>query len=302
MFHKIAKKIFSFLINFAQGVQVALVFLAFFTILYWIFQIAGAQFLGGVAPFFESIKAIIHTFYDRTVKIDQVSIDFSFLLAAFLFLLIAQALKLLVESIEFLEKKYDSLHSYMKKSMESRFNKNLERQYIAQEALNSRFLMIVQFNLKNLAKDKFFDHDINAGVEEKQKEVLKEFAKIFGKEFVTQRDFISEGLLLYLSNFKNMERIVSEFSECVSILKKKYMEEQWQVNYIAAIDVYASTRDVEPKFKKLVMLINLGLKNKIACFSTFKQRYLIEKNPIYRVESYGAYKIEDYEDIYIIEV
>ena len=265
-------------------------------------QIAGATFLAPVAPFFEGIKNFMHIFYNRTVAVDQVSIDFSFLLAAFLFLLFAQALKLLVESIGYLEKKYDKVHEYVRKSSENAFNKSLERQYISQETLNSRFLMIVQFSLKNLAKDKFFDHDLEEGVEEKTKEVLSEFAKIFGKEFVTQKDFIKEGLLLYISHFKDMERIVGEFGQCISSLKTKYAEEKWQVNYLSAIDVYAKANEIQGKFKRLVMLINIGVKNKITCFSTFKQRYLIEKNPIYRVEEYGAYKIEDYEDIYLIEV
>lgn len=285
-----------------QGIQVTLVFLAFFTTLYWIFQIAGAQFLGGVAPFFEAIKATVHVFYNRKVAIDQVSIDFSFLLASFAFLIIAHVLKFLVTAIESLEKKYDSLHTYLKNSEENNFNKKLERQYIAQETLNSRFLMIVQFNLKNLSVDKFFHHDLNEGVEEKQKEVLNEFAKIFGKEFVTQKDFISEGLLLYISNFKEMERIVSEFAQCISYLQKKHAAQQWQIDYIAAIDVYAMSSEIKAKFKKLVMLINIGMKNKIACLSTFKQRYLIEKNPIYTVEACGTYKLDDYEDIFLIEV
>lgn len=285
-----------------QGIQVALVFLAFFVILYWIFQIAGAKFIEVFAPFFESIKTLMHTFYNRTVTIDQVSIDFSFLLASFIILLTAQGLKLLAESIEFLEKKYDTIYSYFKKEEEKLFNKNLERQYIAQEALNSRFLMIIQFDVKNLAKDSFFDHDVNEGVEEKKKEVLDEFAKIFGKDFVTQKDFVDEGLLLYLSHFKNMERIVSEFAQCVKLLKEKYLNEKWQINYIAAIDVYGRANEIKLKFNRLIMLMNIGLKNKIACFSTFKQRYLIEKNPIYKVECYGAYKIEDYEDIYLIEI
>lgn len=285
-----------------QGIQVALVFLAFFVILYWIFQIAGAKFIEVFAPFFESIKALMHTFYNRTVTIDQVSIDFSFLLASFIILLTAQGLKLLAESIEFLEKKYDNIHAYFKKEEEKLFNKTLERQYIAKETLNSKFLMIVQFEVKNLTKDKFFDHDLNEGVDEKKKEVLDEFAKTFGKDFVTQKDFINEGLLLYLSQFKNMEKIVSEFAECVSLLKKKHLEEKWQVNYVAAIDVYGMAGEIKQKFNRLIMLMNIGLKNKIACFSTFKQRYLIEKNPLYTVEAYGAYKIEDYEDIYLIEV
>lgn len=278
-----------------------LVFLAFFVTLYWIFQIAGATFLTPVAPFFEGIKSTVHIFYNRTVSVDQVSIDFSFLLASFVYLIIAHLLKFLAEWLERVEKKYDDMHEYLRQQAENTFNKNLEKQHVAQEKLNSKFLMIVQFNLKNLTRDKFFHHDLNEGMEEKHKEVLEEFAKVFGKEFVTKKDFINEGLLLYLSNFENMERLVTEFAKSITYLQKKYQEEQWQVNYIAAIDVYATVGEVTKKFKKLIMLMNLGLKNKITCLSTFKQRYLIEKNPVYSVEAYGTYKLYDYEDIYVIE-
>lgn len=301
MFYDVGKKIFYLLINSVRFVQVTLVFLAFFVTLYWIFQIAGATFLTPVEPFFESIKSTVHIFYNRTVAIDQVSIDFSFLLASFVCLLIAHLLKFLAEWLERVEQKYDEVHEYLKQQAENIFNKKLERQYVAQEKLNSKFVMIVQFDLKNLSRDKFFHHDLNEGMEEKQKEVLRDFSEIFGKEFVTKKDFINEGLLLYLSNFENMERLVCEFAKSISIIQQKYKEQNWQVNYISAIDVYATVGEVTKKFKKLIMLMNLGLKNKIACLSTFKQRYLIEKNPVYKVEAYGTYKLYDYEDIYVIE-
>lgn len=301
MFYSLGKKIFYLVINSVRFVQVALVFLAFFVTLYWIFQIAGATFLTPVAPFFESIKATVHVFYNRTVAIDQVSIDFSFLLASFVCLIIAHLLKFVAEWFERIEKQFDTMHEYLRQQSEDLFNKKLEKQYVAQEKLNSKFLMIVQFNLKNLERDKFFHHDLNEGVVEKQQEVLKDFSEIFGKEFVTKKDFINEGLLLYLSNFENMERIVREFAKSISFLQQKYNEQHWQVNYIAAIDVYATSSEVTLKFKKLIMLINLGLKNKIACLATFKQRYLIERNPAYSVEEYGTYKLYDYEDIYVIQ-
>lgn len=301
MFYDVGKKIFYLLINSVRFVQVTLVFLAFFVTLYWIFQIAGATFLTPVAPFFESIKSTVHFFYDRTVTIDQVSIDFSFLLASFICLIIAHLLKFLAEWLEKVEKKFDEMHEYLRQQVENSFNKNLEKQHVAQEKRNSKFLMIVQFNLKNLSRDKFFHHDLNEGMDEKQKEVLQDFSEIFGKEFVTKKDFINEGLLLYLSNFENMERLVAEFAKCISIIQQKQREQNWQVNYIAAIDVYATVGEVTQKFKKLIMLMNLGLKNKITCLSTFKQRYLIEKNPVYTVEAYGTYKLYDYEDIYVIE-
>lgn len=301
MFYSVGKKIFYLVINSVRFIQVTLVFLAFFVTLYWIFQIAGATFLTPVAPFFESIKATVHVFYNRIVTIDNVSIDFSFLLASFACLIIAHLLKFVAEWFEKAEKRFDAMHEYLRKQVEDTFNKNLERQHVAQEKLNSKFLMIVQFNLKDLTLDKFFHHDLNKGVEEKQKEVLAEFSQIFGKEFVTKKDFINEGLLLYLSNFQDMERIVREFARSISFLQQKYNEQHWQINYIAAIDVYATSSEVTLKFKKLIMLINLGLKNKIACLATFKQRYLIEKNPAYSVEEYGTYKLYDYEDIYVIE-
>lgn len=302
MFHKIAKKFFHFLINLVQGIQVSLVFLAFFVILYWILQIAGATFLTPVAPFFEGIKAIIHTFYSRTVTIDKVTVDFSFLLASFLILLIAQSLKLLAESIEFLEKKYDSIYKYFKNKAESLFNIGLEKDYLAHEKRNNKFLLFIQFNLANLNKDKFFDKDVEVGVDEKQKEVAKEFYETFGKDLKFEKGFTKEGLLYYFNDFANIEKVISEVVNSTGALRAKYAKEKWQVSYLAGIDVYENSNEVALKARKLVMLSKLELKNKIACLATFKQRYALIKSPLYKVEGRGTYKIDKNEDVYVIEV
>ena len=302
MFNKLAKKIFKLLIDIVKFVQVTLVFLSFFVVLYWILQLAGAKFIEVFAPFFEGIKAFIHTFYNRTVKIDQVSIDFSFLLATFIMLLIAQALKFLVEGIEFLEKKYDSIYNFFKKKSEGLFNIGLEKQYKAQEHRNNKFLLLIQFNLTNSTKDKFFNKDVVTGVDEKQKEVMQKFLEIFGKDLKFQKDLLKEGLLLCFNDFDSIEKVLSEVGNCIRILKKKYVEEQWKVSYIAGIDVYANAGEILPKVKRMIMLLKLNLKDKIACLPTFKQRYSLMKNPTYKIEGQGTYKIEGCEDIFVLEI
>jgi len=302
LFNKLAKKIFNLLINFVKFIQVTLVFLSFFIVLYWLLQIAGATFIDIVAPFFEGIKAFIHTFYNRTVQIDQVSIDFSFLLATFIILLIAQLLKFLVEGIEFLEKKYDSIYKFFKNKAEKLFNISLEQQYKFQEQKNNKFLLLIQFSLIDSTKDKFFDKDLVTGVEEKQKEVLQKFLEIFGKDLKFQTEFLKEGLLLCFNDFENIEKALSEFGNCIKILKKKCIEEHWQVTYVAGIDVYANNGEILPKVKRMIMLLKLHLKDKIACFPTFKQRYLLINNPKYKIEGQGTYKIEDCEDVFALEL
>lgn len=305
MFHKLVKNFFNLLINIIKFTQVTLVFLTFFVILYWLLQLSGVKFIEFAAPFFESIKALIHTFYNRTVEINNIKVDFSFLLSAFIFLLIAQILKFAAEGVEFLEKKYDSIHNSFKRKAENSFNKELELQYIAKEQMNNKILLFIKFNLTDLTKDSFFHRDVNVGVEEKQKEALQKFSEIFDKGLSFQKNLLNDGLLLYFNDFNNVEKIIAEVGKCAEILKKKYAEEQWKANYLASIDVYANAGEISQKVKKLTLLTKLDLKNKIVCMPTFKQRYSLIKNPVYKIEGQGTYRLEedkDQEDIYILEV
>ena len=302
MFYKLGKKLFDFFINALHFVQVVLIFLAFATILYWLLQLGGVTFIQPVAPFFEAIKGITHLFYLRTVKVDEVTIDFSFLVAAFVFLLVVWALKFVIEYVEFFEEKYDSIHKYLKKKREDVFNFALHRQNLANEYRYDSFLIFIKFSAINLAKDSMFSRDINVGVEQKQAEILKDFSANIEESLKCQKKILKDGVLLYFSTFDDVDRVLCGLKDIMSILKRKYDAQKWQTTYFSAIEIYAKPEEIAPKTEKLTKLTELALKNKIVCFATFKQRYSLSDSPKHRIEGKGIYRLgEMEEEIFCIE-
>ena len=159
MYYELGKKIFKFFIETLNFFRVTLVFLSFFTVLYWFCQLAGATFVNIFAPFFETIKNITHLFYNRTIVIDKESIDFAFLIASFAMLFVVWALKFAVEYIEQAEKSYDNAHEIAKEKAEKIFNACLEQEYVNQEQKNKNIAILIKFSASNTLKDSFFDRN-----------------------------------------------------------------------------------------------------------------------------------------------
>lgn len=277
-------------------------FLSFLTILYWLLQLGGVTFVDQFAPFFDSIKDIVHIFYTRTVAVDQVTIDFSFLLATFIMLLIVWGLKFVVEYIELAERKYDAIFKTIKGKAQDLFNLGLETQYLSQEHKNNKLLFLLKFHASNAAKDSFFNKDVEVGVENKEKEVLLAFLKNLDASLNAQKRFVPEGVLLYFDDFNDVERIVYSLRNNIMNLERKYAEEKWLMHALISVEPYAENKDVEAKLKNLIMLIALNQPNQILCLASFKQRYSLIHNQKLVVEDKGFYKMaKGGEEVYCIK-
>lgn len=305
MFYELSKKLFKFIINLLKFVQVALIFLSFFTILYWLLDLGGLKLDLQIISFFESIKAFIHTFYTRVVVIDDISVDFSFLLAIFLFLLTSWGLKFVIEYINIFEQKYDSLHTIYKNQTEKLFNIQLEQEYLNQEYKNNKFLILIKFSALNLKKRDFFSRDntVESGQEEVEieKKALEDFLKNIKENLNCQTNVLDDGVLLYFNCFNDINKILFKIETIISILKQKYREEQWNISYLISLDIYSNETEINSKIKKLIILTKLSLKNKIACLATFKHRYSLIKNPKYTFESQGVYEISKNEEVFTLQ-
>lgn len=303
MFYKLGKKLFKIFIESLNFVRVALVFLAFFTILYWFLQLGQATFIEPFAPFFESIKNITHMFYNRTVVIDKEAIDFSFLIASLVMIFLAWALKFAVEYVEFGEKKYDSIYKWIKQKAEAVFNLNLEKEYLREEQKNNKIVILLKFAVTNLEKDSFFHKDVSVGVEEIQKKALTEFLQHIETKLKFEKRVLDNGVFLYFNSFDNADNIIFNLQHSIDKLKQKYTAEKWQINYFVGIETYAHDNELNFKMKNLITLIKLNLINKIVCLATFKQRYSLIKTPRYIVEQEGLYSLNDTnEEVFYVKI
>jgi len=295
LYYELGKKIFKFFIETLNFFRVTLVFLSFFTVLYWFCQLAGATFVNIFAPFFETIKNITHLFYNRTIVIDKESIDFAFLIASFAMLFVVWALKFAVEYIEQAEKSYDNAHEIAKEKAEKIFNACLEQEYVNQEQKNKNIAILIKFSASNTLKDSFFDRNTDLGVEETQKTALLELLQNAESEekLRFKKKVFDDSVLLSFDSFKDIDKILANIESYIENIRQKYAQNKWQINYFVGIEVYAKEHELESKIKSLMMLIKLGLTDKIICFATFKQRYSLLKKPKYKVDQEGLYSIND---------
>lgn len=307
MFYKLIKFLFKCFINYLQFIQVLLVFLSLFIILYWVLQLAGLPFLQPFDLFFTILKSIIHLFYNRTVQINNISIDFSFLIAVFILLIIAWGIKFVIDFVNYIEKKFDSIYKVFKQKNENEFNIDLEKQYISQESRNNKFLILINFYAEDLSKDKFYTRDAGMDMkEEKQNMILEDFfenlegnldcqSKFLNNKFLNDK-LLKGNLLLDFNNFNDINNILSDIENIMKTMKSKYSKEQWKINYLMSVEPYAEPREVLQKTERLKTLNGLGLKDRIICLSAFKQRYSLIKDAKYTFEAQGVYKIREEEE------
>lgn len=301
MLYNLIEKVFKFFVNCLQFIRVALIFLSFFIISYWLLQIIGLPFIQPLAPFFEPIKDFIHIFYSRIVKMDDATIDFSFLLAAILVLLVSLAIKLFADFLENCWKKIELMHNAFKKKHEELFNINLEKQYINQENKNNKFLMLINFSVIDLTKDQFFTKDKDEPIEDKQRKILEDFFEMLEGNLECKEKFIKEGLLLFFKDFDSVENVFFHTENIIKVLKKQYEQKHWEVNSIVSIEAYAEDKEVSDKIETLKILNKLSFKDKIACLATFKQRYSLIKSPKYTFEDQGLYKLKENEEVFYLK-
>ena len=270
-------------------------------ITYWFLHLAGVVFAPGIETFFGNIANFVHLFYNRIVQIDGVNIDFSYLVLTVFLLAIVYGLTYAVRNIVAVEKSYDKAHEVVRKQKENVFNVALEQEVVLSEYKNNKVLIAIKFAVANLTKDKFYTKNFNEGAEEKLKEVQEDFLDLLEGNLKSDEEVVHKGIIFIKLVVKNVDSKIEQFELLINALKTKYMEQGWQVDYFASIDVYSNLDEVEVKFKNLARLTHLGNANKILCLSTFKKRYLLNQGKKYNFVDVGLYKIADNEEVFILE-
>lgn len=265
-------------------------------------QLWGFPFSGFIFDFFEGIKNFIHMFYQRVIKTDEASVDFSFLIAAFAMLFLSWGLKPAVEQIKFGEEKFDSIHKRVKQKEEDIYNTILETQTEINMAKNNKMLMLLNFSVINLARNPLYNKDANEGVDEKKNEVIAEFAKRINQRLHCKEALSNNALLLSFEDFNSINNILDNIQEIFAGLKQEHYEQKWQVNYIMSTEIYANDNEIPQKIKNLNILAKLNFKNEIVCLAPFKQRYSLIKEQKYNIEGKGLFQISDNEETEVFSI
>lgn len=303
MFDNLDKRFFTFIINIIQSIRIVLVFLSFFVVIFWIFQIGQVAMAPWLVSFFESIKSFIHLFYNRIIVIDGKQLDFSFLVSAVLNLTIVWLLKFVIEHIREVEKNYFKIKRSVEKRAEDVFNMNLEREYLSEEYKNNKFLIMVKFNARCIKKIDIFGKTETIASEriEIERQVLNDFFELLEGNIICETKLVGHTVSLYLNNFSKADEVLTKLEKIITSIKDKYYTNKWEITSIICLDVYSKKEELPPKEGKLRTVSKIFTDDKMACLGTFKQRYSLQDHHVYTFESYGIYKIENNEEVFILK-
>lgn len=292
MFYKIIKKSFELIINVIYILQITLVFLAFFSVIYWILKLAQAPFVVHFAPFFEGINSFVHLFYNRTVEYEEATVDFSFIIASLLMIGTAWVLSLVKGVVKTIEEHFDVAAANLKSKKEASFNKKLESHHVHQEKKNKKFVIMVNMDAVDLSKDSFFNKIDPEDEMKIAKQGLRELCVNLSTALKFTTKVTDNGVLLLFDNFDDIDEILSEYENIVDKLRDKHKRQRRQLSVYTAFELVQST-DI---YRIMLNLVNLKLENEIICMAPFKNRYTLIKKPQYLIDSKGIYKINGAEE------
>lgn len=300
--NKVCDKILVLTADVMHFLQVVLVFLSFFVIIFWVLELAQAPFIAPVLPFFESIKTFVHLFYNRLVVFGDVQIDFSFLVASIFFMFLSWSLTFVISFLELTRIKLKEIYIAQKQREEKSFNKQLNQEYLNNELKNNRFIILVNLSVSSLLKNNYGHVGQNQDFSTLQQEMINKFLESFSQKFKIEKNIINEGILLYFEPFENVDKVLALMEYIVNGLKKQCLDKKLLLNYIINIDTYSGLSDAAVKAKMLISLSKIDLKDRITCYPSFKNRYLLLENRRYNFVDEGSYKIGDKEqDIFRLE-
>ena len=295
------------MVELLKLIQVVISWLSFFIILYWVLELNHVNFPALIDSFFTNIKALVIYFYSKKILVNGTPVDFSYFFAAVSCLIIAWLMNFVISGIYYLEGLYEKFNSTLKRGEEKKFNKKLEKEYITEEKKNNNLLFLVKFDAKFLDKTNSFSKAFD--MEDSEKELLQKtevrilqdfFENIEGNLNCKEKLF-KDSIALFFDNVEELDDILFTFKNIVKNLNEEYGEENIEVNFFAAIDVYAKEAEIDLKIEKLKQVINIGLRNKIACLATFKQRLALIKTTKYTVEEHGIYEIFKNEMVFFLK-
>lgn len=303
MLYKIGKKLFSLLLDGINLLRVSMVFLSFFTIIYWLISLEQPQSVSFFSPFFNSVLDFVHLFYQRRVVLDEKTVvDYSFLIFSIMLLIGVWALKFAIEFIENLELSYDELYLKSKKIIQEAFNIELEAQSTIKTNEKRKFIALISF----LAQEKDLELSYNAKTEEEIQEVQQEILNSFTKNCISETKFqkkLRENyLILYFEGLENLDEIFFELNKKFNDLKWVYAKENWDVFSLCAVESYETETEIAKKYEILKLLINSKYKNKIVCTSNFKHQYLQLNKAAHYLHSRGVFDLGGTTEVFEIRL
>jgi hypothetical protein len=290
------------LVNLLFILQIALIILIFLTATYWFFDIIGSNLFSFAEPIASVVKNFVKLFYDRDIEVGGIFVDGSLLLFDIIALI---AIFLITKFKYYIYKMQDFVIRNIykcKKDIEEKFNKQLKIETDEIIRKLSRAAILIKFEATNLAIDRFWGGDAQAGVQDTETYLTNAFCKELDSIKMFKYKSGGRKVIVYVENFEKIDIALNLINKFVIENRAQMKKNKWTVDYYCSVTAYENSKNAELEIlPKLEALLRTKQKNEIVCFGTFNLRYSQKSKPLYYgLRLRGSYEIDGGSDVYYL--
>ena len=261
--------IFNFLRDSIHFLKIVIVFTLLLLQLYWVQNLINIfwDWFKPINGIFEYLVNFSEQISSKSMILINAEIEYKYCIAIFILIIFYAIAHLLYIGVNALEEIYSNIKSHIKKSQESKFNKNLYNEISRQEKKIKHYQIYIQTQLKP-------NYEMLNLEEENQKLIkyLKEKTNVAPIIF-------NNGFIFEFDAFNMADSNLDIFSDLIN--------SDSPLNYIVCIQVIDN---VEKTDEQLRILADLKIYNKIVLMSDTAYRYNFNNYKKYKTISLGIYQ------------
>ncbi|MDD3237784.1 MAG: hypothetical protein PHV37_06770 [Candidatus Gastranaerophilales bacterium] len=283
--------------NLIKFVQVFCMFYAFFSIVYWLLYTSKVE---GVENFFWLFKPswdFVGLFYTYKPTISDELVDFTGVISAIIFIILANSVKFLYEFLADIETKIETWSRkkpsttdkiLSKKNTSSQIRANTKKTLL-KEPSNFLFLLDVKItNLSNFIQEEKMTPE---EIEKMKNKFHQALLNNINQNQIKQKGLYKKKLYLIYKDFSNVDNFIFYTRETLNSLSKEFLKPTLRIDFLVALGSLAPSDDLTKEISVLDTIICLNLQNEFIATSAFKNIYFNQEKKHYKLVTKGVYNL-----------
>lgn len=272
--------------NITKFLQIASLFYAFFTLIYWLLLTSEFPGIEALHWFFKPLWDIVGIFYQYRPVVNEDNIDFTGVICAVCLILISNASKTLYDFLITVEL---NLQNTKKKSK----NKSAVKTAMVKKSFKDivQFIFILDVKITNVTnfiqEDKLSQEEIDT-LKQKFYEAL---LNNLNHNQIVQKGFFKKNLYLIYKDFDYIDDFIFYTRETLNSLSREFTKPTLRIDFLVALSSMTHNDDLNQSVNILDTIICLNLRNEFIATSDFKSHYDIRQKRQYRLVTKGVYNL-----------
>lgn len=283
---KLNNKFFSFLKKLAGFCQVWTMIYAILTLFYWLMLVSDIPPIDFLDQIFTPVWNFVSIFYHYNSSINGESINFTGVIAAFIFIGISNLFRVSQEYIE-------NIDSTIKATMKN-YEANKEKNVVTLQnnrKIKENFVFLLEIKLTNISS---FIQEGRLSAEEMAKLKTKFYEALLNNinaNQVSQKGFYKKKLFIIYKDFEYIDNFVFYTRETLNSLSKEFTKPSLKIDFLVGISTLNAMEELSHELTQLDTIICLDINNEFITTANFKNTYETLTKKQYKLVSKGIYNL-----------